>query len=63
MWSWFPEQGKDYLFKASVTKQRQLKRLERSTNHGITRLDWPQKRAHLMRNNVCIVSYYRDNSN
>lgn len=59
-WSWFPNLPDDSPLKASVTKTKQLDRLQRHTNHGMNR-EWPARRDHLQRNNVCVVSYLRDN--
>lgn len=59
-WSWHPELPDSHLLKQSVPKARQLARLERHTNHGMKR-NWAARRAHLFRNNVCVVSYLRDN--
>lgn len=61
LWSWVPDMKLEHGLKTSAKNKRRLERLERSTMHGMTRHNWPSKRSHLMRNNVCVVSYMRDN--
>jgi hypothetical protein len=59
-WSWVPDRPGDIVLKVSARKTKHLARMERHTNHGMSR-GWPKRRAHLTRNNVCVVSYLRDN--
>lgn len=60
LWSWYPDRPGDTVVKSSAKKQKYLARMEKHTRHGMIH-GWPQRRAHLQRNNVCVVSYLRDN--
>lgn len=60
--SWVPKRPDDetVVMKMSKRKARALKNIDRHTSHGMNRA-WPARRSHLYRNNVCVVSYLRDN--
>lgn len=58
-WSWFPNRPGDDVLKSSKRKMDRLSRMEQHTRHGMIH-SWPQRRAHLQRNNVCVASYLRD---
>lgn len=58
-WSWFPQIPNAEFLKVSAKKAKQLRRMDRHTCHGMTR-NWAMRRAHLQRNNICVLSYQRD---
>ena len=65
LFSWYPARPtkrgvEETPLKISATKKAHLERMSRHTNHGMTR-NWPQRREHFARNNVCLISYLRDN--
>lgn len=51
IWSWFPPQPGDGIVKSTRAKIKRLKRLERTSSHGMTRYG-KVRRDHLRRNNV-----------
>ncbi len=55
LWSWFPQQPGDGIFKSSAKKAKRLARMERHTFHGLTR-HGRARREHLRRNHVSVVS-------
>lgn len=59
-YSTVPDQWTENM-KLSKRKATRLKRLAKSTNHGVTRLEWMSKVKHLIRNNVDVIAYVNDN--